>query len=246
MADLTVQSRREFGQLRANPSAVPGGNFMLPACDNCGTDEGPCEDIISVTAAGSVAAVKVVINGVDYAFPAGTTLDDTTVIENTIADGLKAQGEFNLYVSAVYAGGVLTVTHVGRLALSSFTHTVSTTVAADRDCEMVPMCDYSLSVVDDPGDLIYDGSDPETLANAPYEFTGTPATDDATAATLATDINDALTAAGVPTGSWETIEVTVDSIEGVFVIKTKATFDFGKVTLGGKSFLQTNCTEDFQ
>lgn len=243
MSTELVSSRSQFGKLRANPDATTSNNFRTGHCDPC-PPEAACEDTLQITALGSVAAVSFTVNGVVYTFPAGTTLADTAVIEATIAAALAAQGEYDIYVSAVYAGGKLTLSHIGNIALSAFIFNVSTPADIVRNCDVIPVCDYKLSVVDDPGDLSYDGGAGQTLAGAPYAFTGTPATDDATALTLAGDIDTAIAATAFA-GTAGAATVEVDSVDGSFIITVNASFDFSKMTLGGRSFVASNCDELF-
>lgn len=223
-----VDSIKDFGKKRANPYACPTNNLKLSGNCECDDKATACEDTIEIE-----ADETALFTGVMFA---GTMFDVNTPILNL--DGAELQGavgpipvlethriedwicavvnthEIDLSVDVSYADDVLTIKHIGCVALNS-AMVDGTETEAKRCCELEVVTKWAAQGVDEIADFGFNGAT-ESLANNPYEYEGVTATDEATAAELQADITTALTALGV--GLVGEVTVKVNDVSGAFDI----------------------------
>lgn len=197
------------GLLHANPNATETNFLKLQACDPCNSTA-PCLDYYEGAVTLTNTMVSVTIDGTAYPLTTTTQVQnvDTWVAEVKALLLSGTTEEINVIVRAAYSGGVLSFEHQGVKTISAIT-TSGGAIALTRECDKSAHADYSISVVGTIAAL-NDGTTSDALDNNPYAFSGTPATDAATAATLATDIETAL---GNISASFVSVTVTVNDID---------------------------------
>jgi hypothetical protein len=187
-----IEAKNRGGKI-ANPSAVKPNMVSAIDADQVGVNAK--RDEVTLTTAGNFTAF--VFDGVT------TTLDTPIAVASVAAiktalEAVVGLKENNVWISVEYAGGDLTIKHDGQLRLASVACSdvsAGAQQATTLKATLASLLKYSTSAVGAISPLTIGGTT-VALANTPYAHTGTPATDDATAATLATDLDTALAAAG--------------------------------------------------
>lgn len=180
-------SKLEYGFKLANPSAI-GSMVKLRDKDYVGVH--PSLDTITLTTSGNFTAF--VFDGVTTTLASAIAISASTVndIRDAIAAIIQAK-EGAVYVNVTYAGGDLTVEHIGHLRLTSIACSDvggGAQQATTNNTTVVTVSRFSWTdVVGTIGPLRYKSAD-EALGSDPYTWSGTSGTDDATAADLAADI----------------------------------------------------------
>lgn len=252
---MLIKSVTEFGKYRANPYASNTNNLFL----NDGCDCEPCtvgQDTIIVSDMGDMPAVSVEFDGVTYYAPVDTITAQQ--IEDWIYSIIK-QFEVDPYLSVtidchapeLQAVGDqpsvqieevcdLTVVHIGCGHLDTLSFGGETIGSSNRTTEIKTVCDYRISIVDDPGTFT-DGTNSDTLDSQPFAYTGVIETDAATAADIVTDIEALFS-------SWTdvaTVDVTVDDINGEYVVSIHSEKDLYSWSMDGVPFVRYSCTDVF-
>lgn len=195
---------------RANPEARDTNFLRLQKCDPTAS---PCLDYYEGAQAGTDTMVSVTIDGTAYPLTTTTTLSQVGVwkaeIEALLADGTPE--EINVIVRAAHDGTDLSFEHQGVKVISAIT-TSGGAIALTRECAWSGHADYTISV-SGAATQLSDGTNSAALATGTYSWTGTPATDTATAATLKGDIETAL---GALTVSFVEVTVKVDNVNSEF------------------------------
>lgn len=238
-----MKNLHEYGRLRANPDAQDDNSVKLSDCDQ----PAACQDlwdaqtitntetILSLNYNPGDGVVSIPIPAEDQ-----VQVDDATLAD-VIAKALKAY-EYDTYVRASYAAGDLTLKHVGEGTLVSFVTSGGVKTADSRTCTTVYKCDH---VADNLAGILGPVTDgdggSEALANDPYAWTGTPATDDSTAGDLQTDLGTALTALGITTDSITAVNNGVDG----YLVTVRANSP-KTIILNGTQLRQTNCSQVFE
>ena len=224
-----VTSIREFGKKRANPCACPTNNLKFSGNCECGPAENACEDCITITAEEDATldsigfadmlfmptVATMALDGDDTLIPVygPIKVSDIERLEKWLC-AVLATHEIDLSLSAVYADGVLTIKHIGCFPLVDPVVSAGE-VTVVRCCTLEVVRKYASQVLGEVAELSH-GDNTATLENNPYEYTGTTATDEATAAELATDLATAMGTLGVTLVG--DVVVTVNNLSGAFDI----------------------------
>lgn len=229
----------ELGQKIANPDAMADQMAQFTDCSVNG--QLPAMDALTVTTSANVTAFT--FNGVAVTLGTPIAASSVAALKTALLAEIEKY-EHNPGLVVEYAGGDLTVEHIGQLTLSSLTLSVGGAQAFTRKTTLASVCQYKLEgAVDTISDIEFNGN-AETLANEPYAYTGTPATDATTAGTLATDIATALTALSITATD---IVVTVNNdLEG-FDISFKSQKLNAPIRAAGAGtiFLEGSCIQRF-
>ena len=234
---------KELGKKRANPYACKTNALKLSACP-C-AELGTCKHSFE----GAVAAVRgiagVIFDGVTHLVK--DKYMNTTMISVSDLDKVRefirgsiCDKEFNLSYSYEYDGTTLTFQHIGQLKFEGFVLDDATELLTTECCTIVNVTHYETYVVDTIPDLTINGS-VQALANNPYAFSGVPATDEATAAQLKTDVETALAAAGYV---FESVSV-IASVEDEGYSLGIYTQNGGAITIGTKAMQNCGIAEMF-
>lgn len=254
----------DFGKLRGNYLADPENLLKLADDWCCGTNyPAPCQETFS----GTVNSARK-LDHVTITHPDGTAMTVYTTLPITQSNGKQiapAYGqiavtdtakleewltkvaelfEFDIYLRVTYVGGTLTIVHRGRTLFSGITFdNASTMSAADVCCDIVPLRVWKYVGVDAIGNFVFGGGTPVVLANNPYEYTGT-SVDETTAATLQTDVIDALDSLADDDFTYFKAEVKVNNAQNGYTIKVWTTVD-EPILVGDSSFAFCEMDEAF-
>lgn len=243
--EATVIPVAERGRLHANPNrAVTNQMASISPCDE--SDVG--RDVLTGIDAN---LVSISIDGVSYTFGTAVDYTDEAAVEAAIVALLTGSGanrEYNVWVRAVYDADAdaLAIYHDGQRVINSLVKTGPATVTATRYTTLATVCDYVIAdAVGALGDVAY-GDLSDTLANNPYAYSGTPLTDEATAADLIADLTASLaavglTVAGASIPGQDPVEVTVDDVESAYDIKFCLVMPSADVYVTGAKVTATNC-----
>lgn len=232
---------RNYGTLVANPKADQDNAMRSPKCDPC-TGIKMCQDTIEGDVPAGASLVGIVYDQVEepLKFDAVDVTDNDAVLRS-IYYCIKPC-EKDISIGFTLDGASFSFTHIGQSTISGLIFsdgTTETTVdTATRLCDLRNECTYRLNLVGEVADLSYAGNT-ETLANNPYDFTGTPATDLATAAQLKADIETALTALGQ---DFISVEVVADADSETFQVDVLGDIN---TLVGDKCFQHCGCEEKF-
>jgi len=231
---------REYGRIKANPEEL--GSFVsVDKKEYYGTEPG----YDSVTTSGFSGAVSnIVFEGNTLTLENPITVDsdaDAVLLQAEIVKALTTNGiveEFQPWVKVTNASGDdFTVEHIGVGTLSAVGGEATT-----RKTTIINATNYTGSFVATLGVVSVNGAAGTALANDPYAWSGTPATDNATAAQLATDLGLALTAQGFDYKSIAVSANTTDSDYDVTVYGRKSQ----KITIGGTALSEaTGSAQEF-
>ena len=200
-----IKNILDFGHALANPNALGASTAVWHPRKKDYVGMNPSEDFYQVATAGNFTAF--VFNGVTYTLETAIdTATGTADIENAIVAEVS-KFEKNVWVKVSYAGGNLTIRHIGDLRLSEVSLSDVGGGSSQSTSNLSNVQQIStLSLYDvfgQIGPLNFNGTN-VSLANETYDWTGTPATDAATATQLGTDIATAfgtlgITLVGTPT-----------------------------------------------
>lgn len=217
-------------------------NYMQASnnvCEGCPPVADSCEDSFTkvlTTPEKAATFTGVVIDSVIVSFPAPVSTTDAKAIEAAIIKALETI-EQNIVVDVRFATatGTLTVSHVGQSVISGLRLSTAATLATVRKCNFKTVCTSKLSVVGALTSLIYNGV---TTALTAATWSGTPATNVATAATLAGEITPALVGTSfavtvVPNTTTSKFDVTITG-DGYF-----------SGSIGGDLFANCGCEPVF-
>lgn len=230
---MQVIEKHELGFRIANPNAV-GSFATLEHRDAIGTD--PQLDTITVDGSGNFT--QFTFNGTAVPVSPAIPVNQPEAIQAAIEDYISSNRlEGNVWVRVTYEGTDLTVEHAGYWRLNSISVSDvggGSPQATTQLPNLKTVCNLrakdNAAVVDNLGDVTHAGNS-ATLANNPYAFSGTPATDAATAAQLATDLDTALAAVGLTL--YAGTEVTVNTNTSSYDIKAQVQQGSSKVVLQG-------------
>lgn len=231
------------GQLRANPEAK-NTNFLKLAKDDPQNANVPSLDYYEGAQTGTDTMVSVTIDGTVHALTATTQLSDVETwmseIENLLGEGhTGSKEEINIIVRAAHDGTDLSFEHQGMRTINAIT-TSGGAINLARQSAKSPHADYSASVVGTIANL-NDGTNTAALANNPYNYSGTPATDATTAGTLKTDIQTALGSIGA---SFVSVTVTVNDVNENYDVVIHRKRDGKALYFGTSALAESNaCIE---
>lgn len=139
------------------------------------------------------------------------------------------------------SGSDVTLDVITSGVIDDYTDDQAASVAVTATCTEITVCDFKLTAV---GTLspVKIGEGVETLANDPYDWTGVGATDDTTAAQLATDIDAALTS---QSADFESVAVAVNNIVEAFDITIVAKPGLN-VKFNGVQVERDDCRVDYE
>lgn len=193
-------TKTEYGFKIANPDAVgryPSGTTMATLRHKDYVGVNPSLDTVALTTSGNFTAF--VFDGVTVTLATPIAVANVDDIRQALYDEIQKK-EGAVWVSVVLSGGVLTIQHIGHLRLASVACSdvsAGAQQATTNKTTLVTVSKFSFTdIVGTVGPLRYSNTN-EALANDPYAHVGTPATDDATAADLAADMDTALAALGL-------------------------------------------------
>ena len=260
---MTQIAKSEQGKLRANSLADKNNNLIFAECDSCPPNE-VCQDSIVSDLDDTETLVSIDWNGTIVDMSNIAALDTTSAATiKVFTDAVVAQicamlstdfvdehrpylyGELTKEVcpgiEASWAADVLTVTHIGEGTLEDMITTNSTPGSSDtRDCSWASTCVTFLQGVDALGAVSINGGAGTALANDPYAHVGTPATDDATAAVLETDLAAAIATAG---GTVYAISVTQNGVDEAYDMYVRVPFGDTVVLATAGAFIDQECSE---
>ena len=193
---------------------------------------------------GSVSVKSISIDGTVYPFSANQNTEAGIRAEIKAAMTLAGYGD--IQAEGVRFSGTTAAKQVhviGEATIDKLVNSSDADVAVTELCGTTTYCDFTVSGEGTLGQLVYDGTG-SALDNDPYDYTGTPATDTTTAATLRTDIISELTALSV---TYQSVTVTPDTDLQAFVIVIRGTIENldGKLLLGVKAFSRSNCYQEY-
>ncbi len=228
----------DFGRVRSNPQAHRP-NFMrfdneICACPGLKA----CLDTVTKTVVANTTFVGFTFDGETFTPAVAIPVSNTSAILDFIVDKIGIK-EFDLNIKVNLNGTTLTITHIGKLALTAVIFSDGTTTAS-RACVIEVHCEYKALVVGTVAPLV-NGANSATLANNPYDFAGVPATDSATAATLKTDIEAALATLTVP---YDSVTVTPNVMDESFEIAITAK-EGTELAFGTTALKECNCAKLF-
>lgn len=195
-----AHSYSEYGKLRANPDAYTGNSLRLESCNDCG-DNTTCRDShSSVIDSGARTIISVEFQGVVYTPASPINPSDTVALLAWMKTVLE-KFEYDVLHTATWVvtagnSGTLAYNHYGQGTVAKFTLDDNSDLSFTRCCTIENQRAFRLLVEGTVANMVYNNNS-HTLANNPYPFSGTPATDTATAAQLKTDFEAGLTALGV-------------------------------------------------
>lgn len=219
------------GQLRANPKARIDNNWKIPADVSAVSGQ----DTLSYTTVTGTAVTAFTYAGVVYPLT-GVTAGDSASIKSQIYAILKAF-EVTPVIKVSYAGGALKFTHVGGAAVTGIT-IGGTSRATTRSTTLATYCDSVINLTGSVTPLDVNGT--TNAVSGTYAYTGTSATDVATAASLKGAIETAITALSAAL----TVSVVVDNVAKNFRITFNGAATL-VVKLAGKATTQKNFVEQF-
>lgn len=253
--------KKQFGRLRGNALANPGNLVKLSADWCCGASSIPtCEDTYEAVTSNALLVASVTIEQADGTLTVVSTtapikqangkvisdafglipVTDAAKLERFLWKALELY-EYDIKVAVDYTGGTLSVTHIGKTRLKTITYSTGASVQLTRCCTLVVLQVFKATVVGTIGDFGYDG-DTASLANNPYEYSGIPATDTATAQILHDDVVAALnTLAGY---TYERVEVSIANASGGYTIKVFTQIST-PLTIDGTAMAYCELSEEF-
>lgn len=198
---MKIESKTEYGFKLANLDAVgryPSSSMVeLRHKDYVGVN--PSLDTVTLTTSGNFTAF--VFDGVTTTLASAIAVSAGTVndIRDAIANVIRKK-EGNVWVNVTYAGGDLTIEHIGHLRLASVACSdvsAGAQQATTNKTTLVTVSRFTWSnVVGTVGPVHYNNNS-VALGSDPYAWAGSAGTDNATAADLAADIATALGTLGL-------------------------------------------------
>ena len=210
MSLLDEKSILDYGHAIANPLAIYNDSALWQPRDKNYVGKNPSEDFYEVATTGNLTAFQ--FNGTTYTLATPlAAATDAAAIQKAIEDEVCKFEKF-VWVRVSYASGKLTIRHIGDLRLSQVSIDDVGGGAAQATSNLATVVNIADFVCNELqgqiGPLTFDGQS-FTLPNETYSYTGTPATDAATATQLATDITAALVSFSITVIG--TVSVTVNT-----------------------------------
>lgn len=230
----------EYGRVIANPDQLLGEKSMVQLEHSDYETVRPAKDVLGpVTTTGNLSSIT--FNGITYT-PEGTiAYNDIEGVKAFIA-GVVSKFEFNVFLNYYLDGDNKPVLeHIGKLRLSAIDYSDGAPVSATVKSTPLAACDYKLSAVGAITALSY-GEATDAIANGPFAFSGTPATDATTAGTLKTELTGGLTALGITNA---TVTVTPNTVTSKYDIVITAPKLTQNLKLQGVKFEESNCRIEF-
>lgn len=241
----------ELGGKRMNPLAGSTNMWKLTndLCD-C-TSDPTCMDYANVDVNPARTLDEIIVDGVSVPVTATSTAnvaDLKQALEDAIAPYENAP-----YFELVVNGDNLLIKHYGATVVSAYGFSAGADATTTRVCEVKKLCKFTGA---DVGTItpftvtLPDGTtDTVAIAGGPWAHTGTPATDDATAATLKTAIYNALVADGYvgPDAAAGANAITVtrnDTNDNYDIVIPRVQGVVSLATLGD-TFTKSDCEDDF-
>jgi len=219
------------GQLRANPKARIDNNWKIPADISAVSGQ----DTLSYTAISSKTVTAFTYAGVVYPI-IGCTVADVASVKSQIYAILRAF-EVQPVIKVAYTGGAFKFTHVGGAAVTGVTID-GTSRATTRSTTLAVSCDSVINVLGSVTPLDVNGT--TNAVSGTYAYTGTSATDIATATSLKGAIETAITALSAAL----TVKVVVDNVSKTFRVTFNGVASL-VVKLAAKATTQKNFVEQF-
>lgn len=219
--------KRDKGFFR--PKTSKNSAINLPICDECGNFP-VCEDTASAATVGTVLGFEYVGQNsetTNVLFDTPVAVTDTTVLEKSISEFINAR-EVDAIVSADYAGGTLSFSHVGAGTITKLVLNTGD-LATARKCVVSVQCDFVLTYAGGTASVLKENGTSTTLPSLVYGTNTTTDVTNAIAAALTTDVS-VTTTDNVDMGVWI---ITVVAPAGV------------ELVLDGKGAMQCNCTDVF-
>lgn len=210
----------------------------------CGDDQTPCK--YSVTHDFSTGIKSVSVNGTVHAL--ANTATSGTEFKDELAALLEGLGYADVDLPngtkvTNTTGTTWDVEVVSEAVIDKLVNASDVDVSVTAECVQIAVCDFKVTLAGGPlSPVAYDGSS-NNLDNDPYAYTGTPATDESTASTLATDVASELTALSVP---YKSVEVTVNDTAGGYDILVRMQYGTVVSIDGTELEFCKNCQNDFK
>lgn len=241
----------ELGGKRMNPLAGSTNVWKLSndLCD-C-TSDPTCMDYVNVDVNPARTVNEITVDGVVVPVTATSTADVADLkeaLETAIAPYENAP-----YFELVVNGDNLLIKHYGGTVVSAIGFASGSDATTTRSCELAQLCKFTGQDVGTITPLtitLPDGTtDSVAIANGPWAHTGTPATDDTTAADLQTELVAALLTAGYvgPDAAAGANAITVtrnDTDDAYDIVIPRVQGVRALESLGG-SFTKSDCVDDF-
>lgn len=230
---------KEIGKYKASKDSKSDQLIQVPKCDTCGTYDS-CGDRASAAAANTVTITGFVFDGVTYSITPTLVTAPATIASLINAEIKKI--EIDPVIEVKYDGVTISVNHIGDGTLTSVTRSVGGALATTRYCIETVICSHEIDVEGTVA-VVVNGTMSAALATNPYNYTGVPATDTATAATLKTDMEAALTAVAQP---FDSVTVLVDNTSGRYNVKVNVIGSTFTTQIGTQKFVVGDCISELR
>jgi len=200
----------EKGKTRANPKANADNNFRVDAENAHLTQNGQDSATFTVTPGDNF--VSMVCNGETITFTEPIPVINAGALRDAVSShllGTQVEGsthvpnnttaqENRVHVRATYDSGTddFYFEHIGDFTIASLTTDNPATHNLTRSTTIAALCNLTNNLAGSIANL-NDGTSTFVMPNTPYNYTGVPATDAATAAQLKTDVEAGLAALSI-------------------------------------------------
>jgi hypothetical protein len=242
----------ELGGKRMNPLAGSTNLWKLSndLCD-C-TSDPSCMDFANVAVGTAKTIASITVDGVVVPVTPTSTADVPALKE--ALETAIAKYENAPYFELVTNGTNLLIKHYGATVVSSIAWASGGPTTMTRSCELIQVCTFTGQDVGAITPLVVAKPDGTTesvaLTGGPWAYSGTPATDDATAATLKTAIYNALVAVDLvgpdAAAGVNAIVVTRNDDDDAYDIVIPRLQGARGLTSLGDTFVKSNCMDDFR
>ncbi len=183
-------STRHFGKRRANLDAVSSDNYGK--VHHRDAEDHPFEeDSYSGAQTLALKGFKYKAHPDDteqtFTFTSNVALADVATDLEKVMFAIVDKYAYDFRIDVTYSGGTLTFAHVGQAIITKLILSDDTELSTTRKEKAIYTTTWSKQVVG-AVTMANGGAAASALANSPYNHVGTPATDDATATQLQTDI----------------------------------------------------------
>lgn len=242
----------ELGGKRMNPLAGSTNLWKL-SNDLCEcTDDATCMDYANVDVNPARTLDEITVDGVVIPVTATSTANVADLKE--ALEAAIAPYENAPYFELVVNGDNLLIKHYGGTVISAYGFAAGSDASTTRSCVLTQTCTFTgadVGVITPLTLTLPDGTtDSVALAGGPWAHTGTPATDDATAATLQTALYNALVADDYvgpdAAAGANAITVTRNDTNDNYDIVIPRLQGVRALTSLGDTFVKSDCADDFQ
>ena len=233
-----IEHVSEFGLNRANPHARKDNNLKIVSPDDPGTAG---QDTLTKAAATALFIKTVTFAGEVYVADPMIPANDPDAVNDFLLNIVKIW-EVDAFLKITFDSGTLTVVHIGAQSITEIKFDDDSTITPTRVDTIKTVCDNKYMFVGDPGVFTDGTGTPAALANVPYNYSGVPATDMATAAQLKTDIEAYLTAEST---DYESVTVYPNNIEGQFQVVINAEKGVNSFSFNADAFTVSGCADIF-